>query len=132
MLSDREYTDDSSSDELIEINYIENFILNEQDNIINFYYELKDNLFSYYFNDTMTYDDLIEFIVNNKFLQNHTCSDSIYTYKHEFLSEYNDELFAFLRIINNFVKNYNLKITEKNVFEFCYKFTSIKNPIKLM
>jgi hypothetical protein len=111
---------------------IDDFYLHESEKIHDLYYDI--NRFCWFIDD-MEFHDLFNFIINQRFsqYQNYTISAS----KHQldyFELEYRDEINTTLFVLNNFLKNQNiktykkLKINYQDWFEFCYNFTMIKTP----
>jgi len=127
---------DNNSDCSDNHNSIDQFEFNESEKIHNLYYDLKNRFI--WFIDDMDYHDLFNFIIDHRFSQYQGCyilaSNRQFDY---FQQEYRNEINTTLFVLNNFLKNQSiktykkLKINYQDWFEFCYIFTTIKQPGRL-
>ena len=93
------YSSDSSLSEKLLDDLIEEFHIKEYDNILTFYYELKDRFI--YFLDLLTYNNLLELIIDLKFNDKIVININSYENYNIFLKEYNTEINVTNDIINN-------------------------------
>lgn len=116
------YSSDSSLSEKLLDDLIEEFHIKEYDNILTFYYELKDRFI--YFLDLLTYNNLLELIIDLKFNDKIVININSYENYNIFLKEYNTEINVTNDIINNYIKKYNINIQMNEWENYCFKYTS--------
>ena len=114
---------------------IDEFEFYESEKIHDFYYDLKNRFI--WFIDSMEYHDIFHLIIDQRFSQyQYQGYLDLVTNKQldYFEMEYHTEIKTTHFVLNNFLKSQNiktykkLKIDYQDWFEFCYNFTTIKNP----
>lgn len=127
-----DYSDDDNKPKTIE-QLIETFEFHESEKIHDLYYDIKYRFC--WFIDDLQFHDLFNFIIDQRFSQYQSYSISASNRQLDYFElQYRDEINTTLFVLNNFLKSQSiktykhLKISYQDWFEFCYNFTTIKQP----